>query len=209
MADAEVFAGDLNVQSPPLTVSRPVIRGRHRDRDYTLRRALVIADMAGLWLALAFSMTVIGSRDNPLLESLWILPILPAWGILFRAYGLYQRPIRRFEPTHLDDVSSLFHALVIGTLGLWLFYKLMPVPQINLDEVLVFGFLALPLIATLRVAVRLVNLRQHGPERVFVIAPIEDVRTLRRKLSQPPRVRDGPGWGGGRERAPPRSWVCR
>jgi exopolysaccharide biosynthesis polyprenyl glycosylphosphotransferase len=169
-----------------LVVPRRVVRGRHRDRDFALRRALLVADVVGLWLALAFSLTIADDRSSPLLESLWILPTLAAWAVLFRAYGLYRRPIRRFEPTHLDDISSLFHALVIGTLGLWLFYKLMPPSKLALEEILIFGLVALPLIATLRAALRMINLRHQGPERVFVVAPIEDARTLRRKLCNHP-----------------------
>ena len=83
-------------------------------------------------------------------------------------------------------MSSLFHVLVIGTLGLWVFYKVMPVPRLSFEEVLLFGLLALPLIATLRVAVRVVNLRLQGSERVFVVAPIDDVRMLDRKLRNHP-----------------------
>jgi exopolysaccharide biosynthesis polyprenyl glycosylphosphotransferase len=170
-----------------VAVSRPVVRGRHRDRDYTLRRALLLADLLGLWLALALALVISGGgRNAPLANSLWILPTLPFWAFLFWAYRLYQRPIRRFEPTHLDDIASLFHALIIGTLGLWFFYKLAPVPRLNLEEVLIFGLVALPLIAGLRMALRVINLRQQGPERVFAVAPVEDTTLLRRKLESHP-----------------------
>jgi len=131
-------------------------------------------------------MVAAGNRGEPLVDALWLLPTLPFWALLFRAYGLYRRPLRRFEPTHLDDISSLFHALIIGTLGLWLFYKLAPVARLGFEEILIFGLVSLPLIAAFRVALRVVNLRLQGPERVFVVAPIDDVRTLRRKLRNHP-----------------------
>lgn len=94
--------------------------------------------------------------------------------------------MRRFEPTHLDDVSSLFHALVVGTLGLWLFYKVAPPPKLEFQEILAFGALALPLISGMRLLVRSANLRIQGPERVFVVAPFGDVMLLRRKLDNHP-----------------------
>ena len=171
---------------PPVAAPRPIVRSRHRDRDFALRRALLLADLLGLWLALALALAITGNRGAPLVDSLWILPTLPFWAFLFRIYLLYRRPIRRFEPTHLDDISSLFHALVVGSLGLWLFYKLAPVPQLSFEEMLIFGLLALPLIASLRVALRVINLRRQGPERVFAIAPPEDLRMLRRKLGNHP-----------------------
>jgi exopolysaccharide biosynthesis polyprenyl glycosylphosphotransferase len=163
-----------------------VVRSRHRDRDYALRRELLAADCLGLWIALAISLAVPGTRSSPLVESLWIIPTLPLWGFLIRTYGLYQRPIRRFEPTHLDDTSALFHVLVIGTLGLWFFYKVVPADQLYFLECLIFGCLSLGLIASLRVLVRTINLKTQGPERVFAIAPIEDLRLLGRKLSNHP-----------------------
>lgn len=163
-----------------------MVRSRHRDRDFALRRALLIADLLGLWLALGLAMALSGARGAPLADSLWLMAAMPPWALLFRGYGLYVRPIRRFEPTHLDDISSLFHALVVGTLGLWLFYKVAPVPQLSFEEVLIFGSLSLPLIAGLRVAVRVMNLRRQGPERMFAIAPSDDVRLLQRKLSNHP-----------------------
>ncbi|MBW8060802.1 MAG: hypothetical protein FVQ78_10940, partial [Solirubrobacterales bacterium] len=187
MSDAGLSADEVAQPStPPAGAARRVVRPRHRDRDFALRRALLLADLLGLWLALGLAMVIAGNRGMPLADSLWILPTLPFWAFLFWAYHLYRQPIRRFEPTHLDDMPTLFHALIVGTLGLWLFYKLAPVPQLSLEEVAIFGLLSLSLIAGLRVALRAVNLRRQGPERVFAVAPIEDVRLLRRKLRNHP-----------------------
>jgi exopolysaccharide biosynthesis polyprenyl glycosylphosphotransferase len=163
-----------------------VVRTRHRDRDFALRRALVAADLLGLWLALVLAMTIAADRPHPLPESLWILPTFPLWAVLFRAYHLYSRPMRSFEPTHLDDMTPLFHALLIGVLGLWVFYRVMPVQQLDLEEVVLFGLLGLPLIAALRAILRTLNLRRQGPERVFVVAPADDARVLQRKLGNHP-----------------------
>lgn len=168
-----------------LTVIPPwerMVRGRHRDRDYSLRRALLLADWIGIWLALGLAMSVSG-RAEPLLDALWVVPALPAMGLVFWAYELYVRPIKRFEPMHLEDAPALFHALVIGGLALWLHYKFVaPVPRLSFSELLVFGLVALPLISTLRATLRSRNLRNQGPERVFALAPPEDVEMLRRKL---------------------------
>ena len=147
----------------------------------------MVADLLGLWLALGVAMALAGNRTEAFQDTLWILPTLPFWVLLFWTYRLYGRAIKRLEPTHIEDTPSLFHALVLGTLCLWLFYRFVaPVPQLALGEVLVFGLLALPLIAGLRAILRAINLRSQGPERVFAIGLPEDVRLLRRKLGNHP-----------------------
>ncbi len=142
--------------------------------------------MLGLTAALVISFLVVGHRQAPLLDALWFLLTLPAWAFLFSAYLLYRQPVRRLAPSHLDDSSSLFHALLLGTLALWLFYKVAPPPQLILSEVALFGLLAFAFIAALRIAMRRISLRIQGPERVFVVAPLEDVRILDRKLRNHP-----------------------
>jgi exopolysaccharide biosynthesis polyprenyl glycosylphosphotransferase len=147
---------------------------------------LAASDAVALFVAMSLSLVIVSRRGAPLVDALWLLITLPAWVLLLRAYGLYRRPIRRPEPTHLDDLSSLFHALVIGTLGLWAFYKVAPVARLSFEEVLIFGVLALLLCSALRVAVRAANLKIRGPEKVFAVAPLEHVRTLQRKLANHP-----------------------
>jgi len=163
-----------------------MVKRRYRDRDYWLRRALLVGDMLGLTTALVISVLLVGDRKAPLLDALWFLLTLPAWAFLFRTYLLYRQPMRRLTPSHLDDLPSLFHALLVGALALWLFYKVMPPPQLVLGEVALFGVLAFILVATLRVAMEAINLRIQGPERIFAVAPIEDVRILERKLRNHP-----------------------
>jgi exopolysaccharide biosynthesis polyprenyl glycosylphosphotransferase len=175
-------------QDPPLRSPARVDRlvsSRHRDRDYGLRRILLAADSLALLLSLAIAMTLFGRHPEPL-EALWIVPAMPGWFLLFRAYGLYQRPLRQFEPTHLDDVSSLFHALLIGTLGLWVWFHVLPGEGLTLAEMIAFGVLAFALTASFRGAVRVIGLRVRGPERVLAIAPLADVKILQRKLGNHP-----------------------
>jgi exopolysaccharide biosynthesis polyprenyl glycosylphosphotransferase len=185
MSDAGIAGEGASVQSKS-AAARGGVRLRHRDRDFALRRALLLADWVGLLLALIVALIIAANQPDVIRESLWILPTLPFWAFLFRTYGLYQRPVRRVEPTHLDDMSSLLHALMIGTLALWLFYKFGPAKQLAFEEIVIFGLVSAPLIASLRVLVRTINLRIQGPERVFVVAPSEDVRLLQRKLQNHP-----------------------
>jgi exopolysaccharide biosynthesis polyprenyl glycosylphosphotransferase len=186
MRNAQPLTAEIAEDGVAQALRRPLIQVRHRDRDFALRRALLAADLLGLCLSLGFALLVAGKRVAPAQDLLWILPTLPLWALVFWTYRLYGRPVRRLEPTHLDDVPSLFHALVMGTLGLWFFYKVAPVPKLEFAELAVFGLVALPLIAALRIALRVISLRAQGPERVFVVAPADDVRLMRRKLRNHP-----------------------
>jgi exopolysaccharide biosynthesis polyprenyl glycosylphosphotransferase len=58
------------------------------------------------------------------------------------------------------------------------------VQRLDLEEVIFFGTFSLASVSLFRAAVRLLNFRLQGPERVFVVAPPAAVRLLRRKLSQ-------------------------
>jgi exopolysaccharide biosynthesis polyprenyl glycosylphosphotransferase len=179
-------AGALAPESSPARVDR-LVGTRHRDRDYGLRRILFLADTLALLLALELALWVVGvRRGRPEVDALWIVPTIPVWFLLFRAYGLYQRPLRTFEPTHLDDLSSVFHALVIGTLGLWVWFRFMPVQRLDLKEVIAFGTFAFLLVISFRAAVRIIGLRLRGPEKVLVIAPLADVKILQRKFGNHP-----------------------
>jgi exopolysaccharide biosynthesis polyprenyl glycosylphosphotransferase len=175
---------DVPAQSPA-RVDR-LVNSRHRDRDYGLRRMLFGADSVSLLLALAIALTIAGRRTEPAIDALWIVPTIPGWFLLFRAYGLYLRPVRQIEPTHLDDLSSLFHALLVGTLGLWLWFRVLPEERLDLVEVILFGAFSFLLVTSFRAGVRIIGLRIWGPEKVLVIAPLADVRILRRKLGNHP-----------------------
>ncbi len=181
-----------------------LVGDRHLDRDYGLRRVLLLADTLALSASLLLALVIVGDRREPLLAALLIIPTIPGWFLLFRTYGLYQRPLRRFEPTHLDDFSSLFHSLVIGTLGLWVWFRVLPIHRLDLKEVIAFGAFAFVLVTTFRAAVRLIRLRTRGPEKVLVIAPLADVKVLQRKLGDHPQYEMEvvsamtlPGEGGG------------
>ena len=177
-------AQDPSPQSPA-RVDR-LVGSRHRDRDYGLRRILLASDSLVLLLSLALALLVVGRRDESLLEALWIVPTIPGWFLLFRAYGLYLRPVRQIEPTHLDDLSSIFHALLIGTLGLWVWFRVLPDQRLDLAEGIAFGLFAFLLTTSFRAVVRIIALRIWGPEKVLVIAPLADVGIMCRKLGNHP-----------------------
>jgi exopolysaccharide biosynthesis polyprenyl glycosylphosphotransferase len=167
---------------PPLLEARPAsddawratIAGRHPRRDYLLRRLLAVADALGVLGAgaLAFAVSPVHDAD----EMVWLLPLLPLWLLLFRAYGLYEGDVKRIRTRLLDDLAPLFHAFVIGTLLTWLFFRTVPPHELVLGGVVAFAASGVVLVCVLRAVVRRGMTRFLGPERVVLVgqAPLTD-----------------------------------
>lgn len=99
-------------------------RGPARGRGWVVRRALVAADLSGL--ALAFAVTVVafggrglGDRVEAFEEFALFLATLPAWVVVAKLHGLYDRDEDRADHSTVDDVVSVLHLVTIGT---WLLY---------------------------------------------------------------------------------------
>ena len=96
-------------------------------RDFALRRLLALADVVAVTGALAIAMTQFGYpayKDVNTTERLgWSLLALPFWILVFKSYGLYDRDSKRVSHSTVDELPRLFHAVVIGGLGLWVFFS--------------------------------------------------------------------------------------
>jgi exopolysaccharide biosynthesis polyprenyl glycosylphosphotransferase len=156
-------------------------------RDSFMRRLLAVADILGLVSALALASLIAGVRSPEFGLLLSSLPTIPLWIVLFKLYGLYDRDLKRINHAGLDDTPWLFHALVIGTLLLWGYTKVIPIHQLTLVEAVLFVSFALCLIALFRSAARGVNMRALGPERMLLVGNGESIMTLLRKLKKHPQ----------------------
>src|SRR2546430_14815238 len=153
--------------------SRPeslVARGYGR-RDYYLRRLLAITDVGSLALAMVVAIGILaGARRHPWEEYLlYALITLPAWVVLFKVYGLYERDTKRLRHSTLDDLPSLFHALLLGGLLTWCWFLVVAPAKLVFTAVLAFGALALVLVPAGRALARASFLRLVSPERVLLI----------------------------------------
>jgi exopolysaccharide biosynthesis polyprenyl glycosylphosphotransferase len=160
------------------------IASAHGRRDWILRRALAVADMAGILCALVVAFTVAGVHDDA--QALWALPLLPGWVALFALYRGYERDVKRISQSGLDDLPWLFHALVIGSLLMWLYFRLLPVHRLVFEEVLVFGLIGLLLVPAFRFVVRRGITRFMGPERVLLVGVAPVTEPLIRKMRTHP-----------------------
>lgn len=163
------------------TFPESLLRRQHRDREYGLRRALITGDLLSITLAIVLAQ-VGGGSSGPASQMLWYLFTLPAWTLLFAAYHLYRRPIEEIAPNHLDDAQQIFHALITGTLGMWVFSKFGPLDQMTLAEIVIFWLTAMALTVGFRWIAGRINLRIHGPSRVLLVADEADAIAMRRRL---------------------------
>jgi exopolysaccharide biosynthesis polyprenyl glycosylphosphotransferase len=163
LSQVEVSRG---VEVAGLPARRPsVVADRHSDRSYWLRRLLFAGDLVSLLLALLIALEAAGHHQDVLTELLWALPLLPVMAAVMRAYGLYDRRIRRISHSVLDDMPSLFNALVIAGIALWLYYRYLPAQQLVYAEVVIFGAASALLVISTRAAAFRLWARLVRPER--------------------------------------------
>lgn len=163
--------------------AHPIQSGR---RDAITRRLLALADLIAISVAAILAGIIGASRDQPLDLALATLPVLPVWLVIFKLYGLYDRDGKRISHTSLDDLPWLFHALLLGTLLMWGYTKLLPVHQLTFVETAVFWTSGLLLAAALRALARTAVIRVLGPERILLAGTAPIVAPLVRKIDQHP-----------------------
>src|SRR5205823_5803758 len=140
----------------------------HGRRDYIIRRILAMGDALAIALALLVSAAVDPRHGHDVDMFLWGLLATPAWIVLFKMYGLYDRDAKRVSHTTLDDIPRLFHAIVIGTLLTWLYFK--GVSQSPpLQAVIAFSGTAILAVLTLRSFIRSMSVRLLGAEKVLLV----------------------------------------
>jgi exopolysaccharide biosynthesis polyprenyl glycosylphosphotransferase len=147
-----------------------VARGYGR-RDWFLRRLLAASDATCLAAAMAVAMALVGGvRGHSWQEYvLYGLITLPAWVVLFKVYGLYDRDTKRLSHSTLDDLPSLFHGMLSGCLLMWCWFVLAAPAKLMFTAILAFAGLAMALVLAGRGIARAGFLRVVSPERVLLI----------------------------------------
>ncbi len=186
-----MVAGTATVTAEPTAAegirTRPVVTSAYRPRDYLLRRVLAVADIAGVTVAGALTLLLIPVRD-PWPGVLLLLATLPAWLVLFRVYGLYDRDVKRISLSVLDDLPALFQALVLSTLLLWGYIDLIGYdPGPGLPGAAVFGLTALLTVSAARLLSRRLFLHAKGPARVLLVGGSAIGKVLIRKMRDHPQ----------------------
>jgi exopolysaccharide biosynthesis polyprenyl glycosylphosphotransferase len=166
--------GDVAAQTGQRVVAR-----RHRARDSSVRRLLALADGVGVTVAMALSLLVLSHHPN---EFAWSLTVLPMWIVVFKAYGLYDRDLKRMSHQTVDDLPWIFHAVLVGCLLLLACYRFLPVHGIWLGALAVFALFAIACVTGLRAVARRLAVSVLGPEPVVLLGDGREISTLAKKL---------------------------
>jgi exopolysaccharide biosynthesis polyprenyl glycosylphosphotransferase len=150
---------------------RSLVARDYGHRDWFLRRLLALSDAVCLALAMAVAMAVVGGTRGHSWQQylLYGLITLPAWIVLFKVYGLYERDAKRLSHSTLDDLPSLFHCLLLGCLLMWCWFVVVAPAKLMFTAILTFGALAMVLVLAGRMLTRGGFLRMVSPERVLLI----------------------------------------
>jgi exopolysaccharide biosynthesis polyprenyl glycosylphosphotransferase len=176
-------AGERAAAAGPDAAS--VVATRHGRREYLRRRLLAVADAVGIAVGLLVAMLA-ASHGHPGGRLVWALPLLPAWLVLFKLYGLYDQDGKRFSHSTLDELPSVFHALVVGGLLQWLYAKAAGIGTMTLVQGAAFVAAAFASILTVRAIVRSIARRSLGTERVLFVGDDPNVELLTRKMEAHP-----------------------
>jgi exopolysaccharide biosynthesis polyprenyl glycosylphosphotransferase len=155
-----------------------------------VRRALVVADLAGLTLSFLLAEEIAGQHGLPVrlsFESLLFAITIPVWVLMAKIYGLYERDEERTNHSTVDDFVGVFHLV---TVGVWILFAgawLLNVAHPPLDKLTAFWLLAIVLIPAARSAARVFCHRRESYLQNTVIVGAGDVGQLvARKYLQHP-----------------------
>lgn len=148
-----------------------------------IRRALLVADLAGLLSAFVVTEALFGVRAGslpPAIVKLFVffLVSLPIWVVAARLYGLYDRDEERTDHSTADDVVRMFHLV---TVAVWVLYagawvSKLTTPQIR--KTALFWALAIVFVTVLRVVARSVARRSSSYIQNAVIVGAGEVGQL-------------------------------
>ena len=170
-------------RAPRPALSQRVVAQRHAPRDVTVRRLLAIADVTALTASLAFALLILDGRPGLFL---WALLTLPAWIVIFKAYGLYDRDLKRISHMSVDDLPWIFHAVLVGSLLLLAYFRLTPPGGITFTDLGTFAAAAIVLTTVSRALARRLSVSLLDPERVLLIGDGCEISALARKMQAHP-----------------------
>jgi exopolysaccharide biosynthesis polyprenyl glycosylphosphotransferase len=139
-------------------------RARTMRRGWLVRRMLLLADVVGLLLAFAIAETLypnlIGGRSGSWLEAAVFVASVPGWIVIAKLYGLYDQDSERTDYSTAQDVSRVFHMVLVCTCAFWLGARVTALASPPASDLVWFVITAVPLIAVSRAAARSVS-RRH------------------------------------------------
>jgi exopolysaccharide biosynthesis polyprenyl glycosylphosphotransferase len=161
-------------------------------RGWLVRRLLLTADLVGLVAALALaewlvnrhnSMGVLGTRE----EVIAFVLSLPAWVVIAKLYGLYDRDEERTDHSTAGDFAGVFHMVTVCTFLFWAFAYITGVAHPTPPKLLIFWICAIGFISAGRAIARSLARKNIAYLQNTIIVGAGDVGQLvARKVLQHP-----------------------
>jgi exopolysaccharide biosynthesis polyprenyl glycosylphosphotransferase len=154
---------------------------RHRGawRDALLRRILALADF-GAGIAVSISLGVFSSGHVNL--TLWSALLAPAWVLLAKLSGLYDRDQRSLRHLTVDELPRIVTWALAGTVALTFLLALTPAGQLSAGRALQAWIVASVAAFVLRAFGRLAWRYLTPPERTLIVGEGPLAVQARRKL---------------------------
>jgi exopolysaccharide biosynthesis polyprenyl glycosylphosphotransferase len=166
-------------------------RTKVQRRGWLVRRALLAADLFGLAGAFLVAQLLFAHRGPGVdrvaefYEYGIFLVTLPAWIVVAKLYGLYERDEERTDHSTVEDMVDVFHLLTVGVWLLFGFTRLTDVASPTVPKLFTFWVLGIVLVAGCRVLARTYCRRQLIYLQNTLIVGAGDVGQLvARKLLQ-------------------------
>jgi exopolysaccharide biosynthesis polyprenyl glycosylphosphotransferase len=140
---------------------------------------LALADAAAALLA-TFSLVAVGTSHGGQLA--WALAYLPAWIVLAKLLGLYDRDGRAFRHLTVDEAPLLVLWALLAMSGLSLFLELTPAGRPDASSGILAGVVAMSSVFLLRTSARWCWRAVTPPERVAIVGPPVATSVVIRKL---------------------------
>jgi len=118
----------------------------------------------------------------------WSLVYLPAWIVVAKLFGLYDRDGRSLRHLTVDEAPQIVLWALIGTSGLSLFLELTPAGWPDASTAVISGLTAAVSVFLLRVLARWLWRALTPRERVAIIGTVSAADAFRRKLELFPDV---------------------
>jgi exopolysaccharide biosynthesis polyprenyl glycosylphosphotransferase len=159
-------------------------------RGWLVRRALVVADVAGLSAAFFLALAIYGNNGAQLdsaFELIVFLAALPVWVLVGKLSGLYDQDEERTEHSTVDEFAGVLHLV---TLGAWLVIAASWVTgaaDVHTERMIAFWAMAIAFVAVGRAGARALCRHSVAYLQNTVIVGGGDVGQLvARKLIQHP-----------------------
>jgi exopolysaccharide biosynthesis polyprenyl glycosylphosphotransferase len=170
----------LDVAGAP---ARPPIVGAARRgfwKDALRRRMLATADLLAVLAAAAAAGLATGEGTA---TTLWIASLAPAWPLLAKLRGLYDRDHVRLRHQTLDESSALFHWVALCATGTGLILVALPGSLLTVGGALAMGATAFCAAFALRALARMLWRRIVPPERGLIVGSGTLAEGFARKLA--------------------------